>query len=129
VKTVAQDQLNVKISFRDEPREQVRAALEDVGATEVHEIPQLGMIGIDDVIMVALALSALVGLIAKIIRIWSCGVVVDARGEKVLIKKECDLPRGTVLVIAKDGTKSTLHEPAEAVISEIIKKSGLAAAS
>ena len=70
-------------------------------------------------------MGALVGLVARILRLWNSGIVVDARSPKILIEKNCELPRGTVLVISKDGTQSKLHEPSDQQRNELIEASGL----
>ncbi|PWW71539.1 hypothetical protein C7212DRAFT_349016 [Tuber magnatum] len=38
------------------------------------------------------------------------GVVIDARGEKILISNDVKVPAGLVIVIAKDGSKTTFKE-------------------
>jgi hypothetical protein len=63
--------------------------------------------------------DSLANLIIRLSPLWKCGVIVDARGARVLTKKDCDLPKGTVLVIAPDGTESKLH-PAGGTRGQII---------
>lgn len=125
---MTQDQLQVEISFRDEKPQELRSALEEVGATEIKEIQQKGMVGIEWLYWAVLGLGAFISLVTTIMRLWNCGVVVDARGAKLRIERNCDLPRGTVLVISKNGTQSKLHEPSNEQLDELIKKSGAAGA-
>ena len=122
---MAQDQLNIKISFRDGSPLAMKSALEAVGAVEVEEVQQRGMVGIATIFLGVLVVSELVSLVAKIVRMWSCGVLVDARGPKLLVEKNCDLPRGDVLVISPDGTQSKLHEPSDTDLNSLIKTIGL----
>jgi hypothetical protein len=116
-----QQQLEVEITFRDEEPRALHAKLEEAGATDIQEAQQKGIVGIGSLYLAILGLGGLVSLVYAIVRLWSCGVIVDARGAKVLIEKNCDLPRGTVLVISKDGTKSELHEPSAEQLNQLIK--------
>ncbi|NEU77626.1 hypothetical protein [Nostoc sp. UIC 10630] len=106
-----QDQLKVKVSFDDEPTQDVLAALQEVGAADVEELEQHGVLGIGTVILAILVGNAFYRLVASLLRLWKCGVIVDARGSRVVVKKDCDLPPGSVLIIKLDGTKVTLNEP------------------
>jgi len=118
---MAQDQFQVKITFQDEAPQEVRSALEAVGAADVEERQQRAILGAEWILLGVLAASALAGLVARIARLWKCGAVVDARGPKVLVEKNCELPRGTVLVITPDGTESKLHQPSNQELNELIK--------
>ena len=123
------DDIAVEITFRDEESKDVRALLEEIGATEVKENQQRGFTGIEWIYAAILALSMLVSLVAKVRRLWQCGVLVDARGKKVSVEKNCDLPRGTVLVLKKDGTESKLHEPTDQELEDVLKKLGVGGGS
>jgi hypothetical protein len=112
--------LKVEVSFQDELPKQVGSILKDVGATNVKELRQHGLTGIETVLVGILVTSSLANLVIKLQRLWKCGVVVDARGSTVLTKKDCDLPRGTVLVISPNGVESKLHEPSELQIKSLI---------
>jgi hypothetical protein len=122
---MAQNQLDIEISFREEAPQELRSVLEEVGASEIKAVPQRGIVEVGWLFLGVLTLKALVGLVAKILKLWNCGVVVDTRGPKVLVEKNCELPRGTVLVISKNGTQSKLHEPADQELDDLIEASGV----
>ena len=84
--------------------------LKEVGATDVEELKQRGITGVDFVILGVLVVSTVSRLAIKFIRMWKCGVIVDTRGSKVVVEKNCDLPRGSVLLIKADGTEATLRK-------------------
>ncbi len=114
------DALEVKILFDDEAPQGVTAALKEVGATDIEEVRQRGFIDAGIVILAVIAIQALANLIISLVSLWKCGVMVDARGDKVHVEKNCDLPRGSVLVIDRDGTKSTLERPSEVQMKGIL---------
>ncbi len=113
--------LKVDINFADEPLNEVLSVFKDVGAKNVKQVSQRGLTGIEIVIVGTIAASGLANLVIRLAPMWKCGVVVDARGARVLTKKDCDLPRGTVLIISPKGTESKLHEPSELQIKSLIE--------
>jgi hypothetical protein len=119
---MAQETLQVKIEFHDEAAQDVRSALEAVGAADIDEREQRGAVGLATVLTCVLVAAALVDLVTKLLRLWRSGLVVDARGPKVLVEKRRELPRGTVLVLSPDGTESKLHEPSSQQLDALIKK-------
>jgi hypothetical protein len=113
---------DVEFSFSDEETETLITILQQEGATDVEEIAEqdfLPVIGI--VVAAAIGLDALVNVVIKLIRVWKCGLIVDARGSIVRTEKNCDLPRGSVLVFTQDGTEHKLHEPKEEDVAALIK--------
>ncbi|QHG19714.1 hypothetical protein [Nostoc sp. ATCC 53789] len=114
--------LDIKVSFQDEDSQEVISVLQEVGAEEIQEIKQRGATGIEVVILGIIAAYALTNFITKILRLWKCGVVVDARGTPILTTKNCDLPPGSVLFISQEDTKLQLNEPSEFQISDLILK-------
>lgn len=114
-------ELEIKVSFQDEVVEEVVSVLKKVGAKDIEQIKKLGMAGIDDVVLCVVVIYALTDFIFKLSNLWKCGVVVDARRKRILTEKNCDLPRGTVLVISPDGTKSKLFKPSKFQISELFQ--------
>jgi hypothetical protein len=113
--------LKLDISFEDEAPDDLLAILADVGAQDIKQVRQRGFTGIEIVIVGILVANALANLTIRLSRLWKCGVVVDARGPRVLTKKNCALPRGTVLVINRKGTELKLHEPSELQQETLLK--------
>ena len=114
--------LEIDVSFRDEALEEVISILEEVGAQNIKEVKQRGFTGVEIAVVGALVSSALANLVIRLLPLWKCGVIVDARGSRVLTEKNCDLPRGTVLVISPDGTESKVHEPSELQMKSLLKE-------
>lgn len=112
--------LDIEVSFKDENPLDVMTILEKVSAQNVENVSQRGLTGIEFVIVGTLAVSALSNLILKLLPLWKCGVIVDARGKKIVTKKNCDLPQGTVLVIHPDGTEAQLNQPADIDMKSLI---------
>lgn len=115
------DQLSIDVTFRDEDADEVVSLLDELGGQDVERVKQRGMTGIEILVVVVLASQALANLIIKLIRLWKCGLVVDVRGPRVSTEKNCDLPRGSVLVISPDGTETKLHEPSQLELDSVIK--------
>ena len=113
--------LKVDISFTDEAPEEVLRILDSLGAEKVKQVSQRGLTGVELVIVCVLIAEGLANLVIRLSPLWKCGVVVDARGSRILTKKNCDLPQGTVLVIAPDGTESKLHQPSEIEIKSVLE--------
>lgn len=117
--------LRVDVTVDGAESTQVMALLEQVGAQKVEKLQQRGLTGIETVLAAIIVASALSNLIIKLLPLWKCGVIVDARGSRVLTQKSCDLGRGTVLVVKSDGTETKLHEPSqvqmEAVLASLTK--------
>jgi phosphoribosyl-dephospho-CoA transferase len=117
----ANQPLNIDVSVMDESPDEILTALKEAGAENVKEVKQRGFTGIEIVLVGTLLANALANLIIRLTPLWKCGVVVDARGSRILTKKDCDLARGVVLVISPDGTQSKFHQPAEADSGSLIK--------
>jgi phosphoribosyl-dephospho-CoA transferase len=117
-----EERLNVDIALLGESPQAVLAILEEMDAENVEQINERGMTGIETVIVCSIIASVLANLIMRLVPLWKCGVIVDARGARVLTKKEPDLPPGTVLVIARNGVRSTLHKPSQVEIDSLLKR-------
>jgi hypothetical protein len=116
---------DVEFVFSEEETEQLVAILAEACADDVEEIAEqdfLPIVGV--VVAAAIGLGALSNVVLKLLRVWKCGVVVDARTSVIRTEKNCDLPRGSVLVFTSAGTQHTLHEPTEADIAALIKAAG-----
>lgn len=114
-------QLELYLSFRNEGIEQARSSLGVVGATNIERIVQSGATGVEITFIATLASYALSNLIMKLLPLWKCGVIVDARGAKVTTAKDCNLPPGTVLIISKCGTQTKLDRPSDLQLEPLIK--------
>ncbi len=118
--------IDLELTFSDESPEQIQALLEQLGASDVVQQKQRGAAGIEFAFVAMIAVQVLANLVIRLLPLWKAGVVVDARGSRVFTYKDADLPRGSVTVLAKDGTKSTLHQPSEldvnGVLGSLLKK-------
>ncbi|MGW1344241.1 hypothetical protein ACWCOV_24600 [Kribbella sp. NPDC002412] len=112
---------DVEFVFRDEDIDTVRAILENEGAEHVDEVEEADLLpAVVIVIAASIALVALSNAVIKLLRVWKCGLLIDARGSLIHTEKNCDLPRGTILVFDKEGTQHTLHEPSESDLAGLI---------
>ena len=99
------------IIFQDENLEDVLSSARDVGAVDVRQENRRGFTGVELAVIGAVAIPLLANLIIKFAERWSCGIRVDARTGQFVTERDCDLPRGSVLVVTADG--SQLHRPGE----------------
>jgi len=113
------ERIAIELTFRGEPEEDARAALAEAGADGVVARPSLGITGVEELLVGFLLVERCAALITRLVRLWKCGVVVvvDKDNKKVLTEKNCDIPRGSVLLVHPDGTQVTLQEPGEPQIS------------
>ena len=115
------DTLPIEVSFSDEDQSDVEAALKAAGATNLRTSKPAGFTGLEILVLGAIAAPTVGNLVLKLSRLWKCGTVVDARKNKISTEKNCDLPRGTVLVIGPDGVQSKLHEPSELEVKSLLE--------
>lgn len=117
------DRIAVELTFKGESEAEAQAVLSEAGAENVETNQSRGFTGVEIVIIGILLADGVSKLIERLARTWRCGVVVtvDAAGKKVSTEKNCDLPRGSVLLVHPDGTQVTLQEPAGAEISSWFK--------
>jgi hypothetical protein len=118
-------ELKLKVSLDDEPTQGVLDALHEAGATDVQPVEQLGALGLATVVLAVLVVDALASLVARLVRLCKAGVVVDARGSRVVITKDPSLPAGSVLLLSKDGTKLTLDKVSDLKLADLLAKAGL----
>ena len=114
--------IEVDISFKDENVSEIIFSMQEAGVENVEEVKQRGLMGSEIILFGVIAATAIANLIIRLLPLFKCGLIIDARGEKILTEKSCDLPQGTVLVIGPDGTQSKLHEPSELEIGSLIEK-------
>lgn len=113
---------DVEFAFADEDLAALKELLEEEGAEEIGDTEDSELLpGILVVVGVVIAVVALTNVIIKLSRLWKCGIIVDARTDVLRTQKDCDLPRGTVVVLERDGTKHSLHEPSESDLGGLIK--------
>lgn len=111
----------IDISLEGEDTPVIRKMLDEAGAREITQVDRRGMTGIEVALFAIMATQALANLVIRLLPLLRSGVIVDARGSKVTIRKDKRLPRGDVIVIAKEGEKSTLHQPEEVTVSNLLE--------
>jgi len=104
-------ELKVELSFSNEDVKETIDGLIVAGGKNVKEVRELGMTGIELTVVAVMAMQALVSAVVKLTQLWKCGLVVDARGSKVIVTKNCDLQPSAVLILSKDGTQVKLDRP------------------
>jgi hypothetical protein len=115
--------VSIDLFLEGEDTAAMRKMIEDSGAGQISQVSERGLTGIEECLFAIMAVQALANLIIRLLPLMKSGVIVDARGSKVRIRKDRSLPNGSVIVIAKSGEKSTLHEPSEVTISNLLQVS------
>jgi hypothetical protein len=111
----------VEFQFKDENPIELKALLEEASASDVEEVTEEGLLPLVGVVVAAvIAIQALGNVIVKLTRLWSCGIIIDARTATIRTTKDCDLPRGVVLVLTKNDTKHQIYEPSETDIGKLL---------
>jgi hypothetical protein len=67
---------------------------------------------------------AVVGLAKALKGLWDdfrCGVIIDARGSSVIVRKDAALPRGSVVLINKAGEESRVDQPDAESLNDLIE--------
>ncbi len=118
-----EERIAMELTFKGESEAEAQALLSEAGAEDVETRQSRGFTGVEIVMLSLLLADGISKLIDRLARTWKCGVVVmvDSGGKKVSTEKNCDLPRGSVLLVHPDGTQMTLQEPASAEISSWFK--------
>jgi hypothetical protein len=73
------------------------------------------------VILGAMALVALIHVIKNLVDDLQVGVVIDARGDKIVTRKDKTLPRGTVVVASTEGDSVELVQPDKETLADAVK--------
>ena len=108
------DRIEIELVFRSEPEEEIKLILGETGANQIEGRSQLGLTGIETVLVCFLLITQTVKLVERLARFFKTGVVVAVSAEgKVSIEKNADIPRGSVLLVRPDRTQVTLEEPIE----------------
>jgi hypothetical protein len=113
--------LPIEVIFSDEDQAQVESVLTSAGVKDTREVKPLGLTGVEIVLLGTVIAPAIGNLVLKLSRLWKCGAVVDARKDKIVTEKNCDLPSGTVLVVGPDGVQTKLHEPSEMEVKSVLE--------
>ncbi len=103
----------IEVIFQHEATEAVLSTLKEADARNVVRGDEHGFLGIGEAILGTVLAHSLIKLISRLIQLWKCGVIVDARKPKLVVEKNCELPRGSVLILNADGTQATLHKVTE----------------
>jgi len=119
-----QNDIQIDLSLDSEDTAATEALLKELQAGEIEKVSEKGLTGVEIFFFAIMALPALTNMIIRISALLKTGVVVDARGKRVRIRKEKSLPQGDVLVLTKKGEKSTLHAPSEAKLSALLRLGG-----
>jgi hypothetical protein len=113
--------LEVEFIFEDEDPAALQALLRDEDASDVQLVTEQALLPFVGVAVVAIiAATALTNVLTRIVRLWSCGSVVDVRTATVQVIKNCDLPRGVIIVVTPDGVRHELHEPMEVDLTRVL---------
>jgi len=111
----------VEFEFEGEDPTELRTLLQNQNASDIEVVSEEGLLPILGIVIAALiGINGLITIVTRLTRLWSCGIIVDARTSTIRTKKDCDLPRGAVLVFAVDGTQYRLHEPTETDLAKLI---------
>ena len=94
--------------------------LQAQGATALLE-KKTGIVPIVPIAIAAvIGLSGLTSVIIRVMRSTRSGVWIDARGNQVTIRKDSNLPRGTVTAITRTGETLTVQDASEDTLGELI---------
>jgi hypothetical protein len=93
--------------------EDVLQILDRCGVHDANTVTGRGLNGLQTTIIALLSVATLSNSIIHLSRLRDSGIVVDTRPSRIVIKRDDDLPRGTVLVISSPGTETKLIEPSE----------------
>lgn len=117
--------VSIQVSNSEEARE-VEALLKEAGAAEVHTTGE-GEQGILPIIIAVIGIAAGAAL-ADAIRRWReshmCQEIIDARDPKgdVVIKQNCDIKDGRIIVLTSDDQKVEIHEVPDGIdINKIVE--------
>lgn len=114
--------IRIDLSLENEDPAATETVLGEAGARDIEKVSEKGFTGVEILFFATMALPALTNLVIRLSPLLKSGVVVDARGSRVRIRKDNSLPRGDVLVLTKKGEKSTLHAPSEAKLSPLLRQ-------
>jgi len=95
--------------------------LEEEQASDVEQVSDSGFVEIVGIIVAAVvALTGLANVVVKLARLRKSGVIVDARGSVIRTTVTGDLPSGTVLVLAREGTQHEFHDVSNLEVPQLL---------
>jgi hypothetical protein len=106
----------VDLNLGDDRPDTAEAILRGVDAKNIQHVKERGLGGVETVVACVVAAKGLATAILKLLPTTQCGMLVDMRPTRVSAKKNCDVPRGTVVVISADGKR---HEFKQASSSDL----------
>lgn len=115
-------EFTVEVALGTDNPDAVLAMLREAEAKNVRQLNDRGLGGVDTVVAGVLVAKGLANLVVRLLSIWQCGVQVDARVNLITTEKNCELPRGTMLVLNRDGSRSRMEQPSAAQIQSLVEK-------
>lgn len=105
-------QVTVEVEADDaEEARRVEEDLERAGAQEIHS--NAGEEGVLPILIIVGAIAAVTSA-ADVIERWrqghQCQQLIDARGEKVEISKDCSIKNGKIIVVSSDDRRVEIHD-------------------
>jgi hypothetical protein len=116
-------QVHVKLTVPSDMIEELKGELAEAGASDI-EAPEFkaGFAIIPVAIAAVLAVSALGDLIMRIRAKRQCRQIIDARGDEVKTKVDCDIKDGRIVVIARSGDEVEIADVPDGVdIAKVIE--------
>jgi hypothetical protein len=103
--------------------EEMRGELAKAGATDIEAPePKAGFAIIPVTIAAVLAVSALADIVMRIRAKRQCRQIIDARGDEVKTKLDCDVKDGRIVVIASSGDEIEIADVRDGVdIAKVIE--------
>jgi hypothetical protein len=119
------EQVSISIEARgaDSARE-AEEAFEQTGISDFDTVGegQEGVLPILIIVGAVLAVSAAIDVIERWRKGHMCQQLIDARGEKLIVSKDCSMKNGRIIVVSKDDQKVEIHDVPEGVdIGKIVE--------
>lgn len=115
-------EFSVEVALGTDKPDAVLAMMQEVEARNVRQLNDRGLGGVDTVVAGVLVAKGFANLVVRLLSIWQCGVQVDARVNLITTEKNCELPRGTMLILNRDGSRSRTEQPSAAQIQSLVEK-------
>jgi hypothetical protein len=113
-------ELPITIDVGTDSPDRILSMLRDVDAKSITEEKETGFGGVETIVAAMVVAKGLVNLVIRLSKLWDCGMVVDGRTSRVVTKRDCDLPRGDVLVISHSGKRTRLSQPSASQIEPLV---------
>lgn len=113
-------EFHVSLGSADEAEtHEAEAALEAGGAGRIRRLEELGMTGLEIGFLAIASATALANIVIRLSRLWRPGVSVDARGSKIRVKIDRELPHGVIVTVTNTGEKVSIDEPDEVSLASV----------